>query len=650
MQKKPPFINIVIAALLAVLTVLIGLLSGFAPNEPFPAVTPYLRLTWPLLGVATLAFIGLTIWQTLRQSASDDDKSVPRSEHRQQKQNRQSMLERVHAFWIKGALEQSLHGAALIALGLHEQPDAVENPWRLVLQEANQTTRPLPPGTRITQVYDYAGGELLILGEPGSGKTTLLLELTRDLLGRAKKDDILPMPVVFNLSSWAVKRQPLAAWLVEELNTKYQVPRKFGQAWINDDQVLLLLDGLDEVISDYRSVCVDAINTYRRDHGLVSIVVCSRSTEYFNQTSRVLLGNAVIVQPLTAQQIGDYLASAGGQLAAVREGLRKDTELRELAATPLVLSVLTLTYHGRSVADLSEAGSFETQRRQLFAAYVQRMLGRRSVETRYTPQQTMRWLIWLAQQMKKQSQTEFYIEQIQTDWFHVGQWEKPLGSAPALLAGLIAWLIFGLFGWLFVGLLKGLLVGLFGGLLSGLLIEIIFAISNSLVADIEPAWAYEWSWTEMATSLGFGKDLFWMLVYLASITAFGLVTGLTIGLISGLISGLIAGLLSGLVNGLLVLLLFGVTNTELDKQTYIRPNQGILNSARSSPHSALSAGRIIDLFIERPQQSQDQPMQRLKTQYDGERDSISLHMEQLDAFKTLKDESRIVGRAVGLWT
>lgn len=96
--------------------------------------------------------------------------------------------------------------------------------------------RPLPPGTSITKVYEDAGGELLILGEPGSGKTTLLLELTRHLLDRAEQDDKLQMPVVFNLSSWATKQQPLAQWLVEELMTKYQVPRKLGQAWVNTNQ------------------------------------------------------------------------------------------------------------------------------------------------------------------------------------------------------------------------------------------------------------------------------------------------------------------------------------------------------------------------------------------------------------------------------
>src|SRR5207244_318619 len=135
-----------------------------------------------------------------------------------------------------GLLEQSLHGAALLALGLQEQPDAVANPWRLVVQEANQSVRSLPLGTRITQVYDRSDRELLILGAPGAGKTTLLLELTRDLLQRARLDDTHPIPVVFHLSSWAVKRQSLTEWLVEELNLKYLVPRKLAQEWVAADQ------------------------------------------------------------------------------------------------------------------------------------------------------------------------------------------------------------------------------------------------------------------------------------------------------------------------------------------------------------------------------------------------------------------------------
>src|SRR5262249_409428 len=178
--------------------------------------------------------------------------------------NRQRFLTRVRSFWIDGVLEKSLHGAALIALDMREQPDALANPWRLVFQQPSQATHPLPAGTRITQVYDQAGGELLILGEPGSGKTTLLLELARDLLQRAEGDETHPMPVILNLSSWAIKRQPIADWLADELNDKYQAPQRLSRRWVAQDQLVPLLDGFDEVAPAYQPACVEALNHYRR--------------------------------------------------------------------------------------------------------------------------------------------------------------------------------------------------------------------------------------------------------------------------------------------------------------------------------------------------------------------------------------------------
>src|SRR5215472_3110618 len=179
-------------------------------------------------------------------------------------QNRLRLLHRVRAFWITGVLEQSLYSEALITLGLQVQPDAIANPWSLIIQEPEQTSTPLPAGTRITEVYDEAGGDLLILGEPGAGKTTLLLELARDLLKRSEQEQTHPIPVVFNLSSWRRKRQPLATWLIEELETKYRVPRNVGTDWITTNQILPLLDGLDEVDAAFRTDCMQAINGYHQ--------------------------------------------------------------------------------------------------------------------------------------------------------------------------------------------------------------------------------------------------------------------------------------------------------------------------------------------------------------------------------------------------
>jgi serine/threonine protein kinase len=330
--------------------------------------------------------------------------------------NRQRLLAKVYAFWITGVLEHSLHGAALIALGLREQPDAVANPWHLTLETLDESAQALPVGTSIVQVYDAAAGELLILGEPGAGKTTLLLELTRTLLHRAGEDDQHPLPVVFNLSSWASRRQSLTEWLIEELHSKYQVPHKVGTSWVETDYILPLLDGLDEVAPTSRATCVEAINIYRLQHGLVPMVVCCRRAEYLTLTDHILLREAVVVQPLTEQQIDVYLSSAGSQLESVRAALQDDAALQELAVTPLMLSVLTLAYHGTSAKDLLVTGPPEVRRLHVFGHYVERMLSRRASDASYSLRQTRGGLAWLAQQMKQQSQTIFYLERMQPDW------------------------------------------------------------------------------------------------------------------------------------------------------------------------------------------------------------------------------------------
>ncbi|NET61363.1 MAG: hypothetical protein F6K47_36125 [Symploca sp. SIO2E6] len=43
---------------------------------------------------------------------------------------------------------------------------------------------------------------------------------------------------------------------MKELNTKYDVPKKIGQAWVTQQQLLPLLDGLDEVKAEHRDNCI----------------------------------------------------------------------------------------------------------------------------------------------------------------------------------------------------------------------------------------------------------------------------------------------------------------------------------------------------------------------------------------------------------
>jgi serine/threonine protein kinase/energy-coupling factor transporter ATP-binding protein EcfA2 len=329
------------------------------------------------------------------------------------KRNRQRMLQKVRSFWITGVLEQSLRETSLITPVLREAQDAVARPWNLSLYRSEKHVRSFSSGTHISEVYDQAHGELLILGEAGSGKTTLLLELARILLDRAEQDESHPIPVVFTLCSWAEKQLPIHRWLVDELNSKYQVPYELGELWVRSDLLLPLLDGLDEVAANLRSTCVETINNFRQEHGLSSLVVCSRLTEYLLYPPRVLLQSAIIVQPLTIEQIKAYLINAGGGLEIVYQMIRDDLVMRKLVTTPLMLNIIALAYQGKSPEELMEMRFSEHRFQHLFKTYVEQMLRRHQSTMVYAPQQLTNWLGNLARQMQRSGQTVFYLENIQ---------------------------------------------------------------------------------------------------------------------------------------------------------------------------------------------------------------------------------------------
>ncbi|MBV9258983.1 MAG: TIR domain-containing protein [Ktedonobacteraceae bacterium] len=501
-----------------------------------------------------------------------------------QDQNRQRFLKRVRTTWITDLLEHSLFNATLMELDLHDLSDATTSPWHLLVQETQQAPRPLPAGTHIIEVYDEADGELLILGEPGAGKTTLLLELARSLLTRAEYNADHPLPAIFTLSSWAEKRQPLTEWLIEELHERYRVPRKLGTEWITSNQLLLLLDGLDEVASPHQASCIDAINHYQQEHSIVPLVVCSRHTEYMAQPIPLVLQRSVIVQPLTLQQIDAYLSSIGEQVAAVRTAILQDAELQELATTPLMLNVLTLTYQGKTPDELTAIKSPELLRRQLFTQYVARMLQRRRIATHYGSQQTCAWLVNLARQMKQHGQTVFYIERMQMDWLARSSLIRYFRIGVVLICGLIGMLIGLLTTWLTVKPLtiQAVLVG--GG---GIALAI--GLLGGLQLKIRPSETFIWSWRIMIRR--------WFNVLLLMILC-ALVGGLGVDQIKNvLVSTLIGGLFGVLFSLIFNVLLEGEADSISDTRHISIPNQEIKRSARYSLLIIAISVPFILLFI-----------------------------------------------------
>jgi len=476
----------------------------------------------------------VTIYQVselISGQTSGTEQPLTQVEYRQ----RTVLLSKVKEYWIEGVLEKSLHTKAMIELGLEKRSDAVERPFSGFEELPEESRQILPTGTGATEVFNQIGEgrTLLILGEPGAGKTITLLKLAQNLIARAEGGLNRLIPVVFNLSSWGSKRPTIADWLVQELWSKYQVPKEVGKGWVKNQQLLLLLDGLDEVKADRREACVEAINEFMQKYGQTEMVVCSRIADYQVLSNRLKLRGAIYIRSLTPEQVNQYLDNAGEQLGAVKTLLTEDTALQELAKSPLTLSIMTLAYQGKKVEEILQTGSVEARREHLFDAYIKRMFSHeksgkpKEYKSPYQNQQAKSWLTWLAQRMKQESESVFLIEQMQPNWLQTKA-QNRLYRFGSMLVGavLIVSILWPIYAWdpLFNSSLfpKGQLIN---ALRWGVLLGLIFGWGKAEIKTFE---TLTWPWKKTR------KDLF-----------DGLISGLKWGLLFSLVLGPIYGFLRG---------------------------------------------------------------------------------------------------------
>jgi energy-coupling factor transporter ATP-binding protein EcfA2 len=249
------------------------------------------------------------------QTNLDRRQPVNQHEYRQQK----ILLNKVKDFWIEGFLKPSLYADTIINLELKKRHNAVKRPFAEIEELPVELDRSFEK-LQQTDIFNQIGQgkTLLILGEPGSGKTIALLQLAQRLIEKTENNLSQLIPIVLNLSSWAKKQQKIEEWLIEELREKYQVPQSLSQPWIEQEKLILLLDGLDEVKIEYRNNCVRALNNFITNHGITEIVVCSRVKDYEALKQKLKLSSAICIEPLSSEQVHSFLAKAGDSLIGLK--------------------------------------------------------------------------------------------------------------------------------------------------------------------------------------------------------------------------------------------------------------------------------------------------------------------------------------------
>ncbi|HZN17857.1 MAG TPA: hypothetical protein VFB84_06650, partial [Micromonosporaceae bacterium] len=211
------------------------------------------------------------------------------------------------------------------------------------------------------------------------------------------------IPVMIDLAEWSrprtrkfallgtVQRGPrdFAAWLLASMRERYRIPEEIGKAWLRENRLTLLLDGLDEVREADRERCVAEINALQTRWGVTRLAACSREADYSRLAVQLSLQGAVVIRPLTKEQVNAYFTAVSPRLAGVATALSADEELWELLTTPLMLNIMVLAQGDRTWQALSAEGDPAARRRLLFDAYVVEVLGRRRVHEVGGPERTL---------------------------------------------------------------------------------------------------------------------------------------------------------------------------------------------------------------------------------------------------------------------
>jgi hypothetical protein len=196
---------------------------------------------------------------------------------------------------------------------------------------------------------------LVLIGPPGSGKTVLAIQLTLELLARRLPGD--PVPVLLSIGSWDPTVRSYHGWLVDRLVADYPAlasvverGRSAAEVLVREGRVLPVLDGLDELVEQYRVLALEQLN--RSLTAVDAIVLTSRSDEYARLVqSTGVLGRAAVIrlESLARATVVEYLVKSAPIPAAQRLArLLKDEgvsqPLWQVLDSPLMVSLFRAVY------------------------------------------------------------------------------------------------------------------------------------------------------------------------------------------------------------------------------------------------------------------------------------------------------------------
>ena len=222
------------------------------------------------------------------------------------------------------------------------------------------------------QAFDYFEGRVLLLGEPGAGKTITLLNHARDAVVKRRQDLNAPLPILGIVPTWNAEKS-LTDWLSSEHNTPKNV---IGM--INNGKALLFLDGLDELgteryvdENDPKKGKFDPREKFVQDLPTNNqILLTCREREYRDIDTKVKLNGAITLNPLSDEQIEQYLQNQ----SQLQNFVQTDEQIKSWLNNPFLLSIFAFAYESatdKEKQSFKQIESADEFRSELFDKYLE---------------------------------------------------------------------------------------------------------------------------------------------------------------------------------------------------------------------------------------------------------------------------------------
>lgn len=232
---------------------------------------------------------------------------------------------------------------------------------------------------------------LMILGQPGAGKSTFLRKIGLEALkGKSGQIQGEIIPVLIELKQFTTDKVDIYNIIQQEfVSCQLPLAKEFTNQLLRQGQLLLLLDGLDEVPNRNFELVIDGIQNFVKQYKQNKFVISCRTAAYRQKFTNF---KEFIIADFNEQQIQQFInnwfySEVDKKLVTPQKcwnKIKSEDTTKELARTPLLLTFLCLEY--------DESQDLPKKRSTLYGNALDILLRRWASEKRLPTEQIYRQL------------------------------------------------------------------------------------------------------------------------------------------------------------------------------------------------------------------------------------------------------------------